>query len=237
MIIDEDLPWKKRKDKYYRRHFCPEKDPIITKFAVSVRSRSRTVPGSLEGFAEDLNLILFSVDFFFNGPVVGEVPRQPRHAPPQLRHEGDVPHREPADVLRPFHDQRRPQLPAQPVPGEGRHAGQHVHLDQSGPGLRPISSVYITLVGTNTHEIKYNVFATVLDGARLGVSQWPRPPWWCSGFPVNNGFLSLPSASFRTCRSYLRNPEFTLRHFALVQPRMANKRSSLVTLPRLWVEN
>lgn len=41
MIIDEDLPWKKRKDKYYRRHFCPEKDPIITKFAVSSSARFR----------------------------------------------------------------------------------------------------------------------------------------------------------------------------------------------------
>ena len=37
MIVDEDLPWKIRKGKYYRKHFCPERDPVITKFAVSVR--------------------------------------------------------------------------------------------------------------------------------------------------------------------------------------------------------
>ena len=37
VIEDEDEPWKRKKNSYYRQHFCPESDPTITKFTVSVK--------------------------------------------------------------------------------------------------------------------------------------------------------------------------------------------------------
>lgn len=36
VIEDEDEPWKRKKNSYYREHFFPETDPTITKFTVSV---------------------------------------------------------------------------------------------------------------------------------------------------------------------------------------------------------
>ena len=39
IIQDEDEDWKNAKKKYYREHFFPEKDPKITKFAISVSER------------------------------------------------------------------------------------------------------------------------------------------------------------------------------------------------------
>jgi len=39
VIEDEDEPWKRKKNSYYRQHFCPESDPTITKFTVSSSSK------------------------------------------------------------------------------------------------------------------------------------------------------------------------------------------------------
>lgn len=39
VIEDEDEPWKRKKNSYYREHFFPETDPTITKFTVSSSSK------------------------------------------------------------------------------------------------------------------------------------------------------------------------------------------------------
>jgi len=35
VIEDEDEPWKRKKNEYYRQHFFPETDPTITKFTIT----------------------------------------------------------------------------------------------------------------------------------------------------------------------------------------------------------
>lgn len=104
IIQDEDEPWRKKKDEYYRRHFFPEKDPVITKFTVSVTPTKR-LPFFL------LSSIITLFFFVCVGLVFLQILWYAIFKETQLRLESYFPFRQPPQFLQLFHGQGNSLLP------------------------------------------------------------------------------------------------------------------------------